>query len=85
VNSGGIGGQEPGAATSVLEQVRKLIERLGPAPICDGCIAETLRLSAPQRANPLARQLAGLGRFERRRDICSICYTEKLVTRHIRP
>ena len=67
----------------VLDDVRKLIERLSPAPICDDCIAEKLAMAQRQHANLTTRELAGSNGFERRRDICSICYGEKLVTRRI--
>lgn len=68
---------------SVLDNVRALISRLSPAPICDDCVAEKLELTERQQANQKARELAGADRFERRRDICSICYGEKLVTRRL--
>jgi hypothetical protein len=64
-----------------LENVRNLIERLSPTPICDDCVAERLALNAGQHASRHARELAGSAGFERRRDICSLCSTEKLVTR----
>jgi hypothetical protein len=66
---------------SVLDDVRALIVRLSPSPICDDCVADKLNLSARQHANHMTRELAGSNGFERRRDICSICYGEKLVTR----
>jgi hypothetical protein len=67
--------------TSALDDVRALIIRLSPSPICDGCVAEKLGLPIPQYANQKTRLLAGSPRFERRRDICSICYAERLVIR----
>lgn len=66
---------------TVLDDVRALITRLSPSPICDDCIAEKLGLSVRQHANHKTRELAGSGGFERRRDTCSICTAEKLVTR----
>ena len=66
---------------SALDDVRALITRLSPTPICDDCIAEKLGLASRQFANQQARELTGRNGFERRRDICSICYGEKLVTR----
>jgi hypothetical protein len=72
------------APMSPLEDVRKLIQRLSPDPICDGCVAERLGLSARQHANHLARELAGRDHVERRKDICSLCFKEKLVTRRLR-
>lgn len=66
---------------TVLDDVRALIDRLSPSPICDDCVAEKLGLSVCQHANHKTRELAGSNGFERRRDICSICFGEKLVTR----
>lgn len=66
---------------TVLDDVRALITRLSPSPICDDCVAEKLNLSVRQHANHKTRELAGSNGFERRRDICSLCFGEKLVTR----
>lgn len=66
---------------TVFDRVRAFVTRLAPHPVCDGCIAERLDLSAAARANPETRLLAGSDGFERRRDICSLCYAEKLVIR----
>ena len=68
-------------AMSVLDQVRALITSLTPSPICDDCVTEKLGLSSREYANQKTRELARSDRFERRRDICAICYGEKLVTR----
>lgn len=65
---------------TVLDQVRKLIERLAPEAICDDCIAERLGLSVRQHANHAARELAGSDGFERGKDDCAICGENKLVT-----
>lgn len=66
---------------TVLDQVRGLIERLSPDPICDDCISERLGLSVRQHANHKTRELAGTGRFERQKDACSICGGIKIVIR----
>jgi hypothetical protein len=67
--------------TALLDPVRAFVARLAPHPVCDGCIAERLNLTTPQRANQETRLLAGNEGFERRRDICSLCYGEKMVIR----
>jgi len=59
--------------------------RLAPAPVCDDCIADKLRMNARQHANHKTRELAGTNGFERRKDICSLCYGEKLVMRWLKP
>jgi hypothetical protein len=66
---------------TVIDDVRNLIARLSPHPICDDCIADRLGLSVRQHANHKTRELAGSNGFERRKDICSICFGEKLVIR----
>jgi len=66
---------------TVLDQVRGLIERLAPEPVCDDCIAERLALSVRQHANHKTRELAGQGGFERRKDVCSLCGETKMVIR----
>jgi len=66
---------------TVLENVRGLIDRLAPEPICDDCIAERLSLSMRQHANHKTRELAGTDGFERRKDTCSLCRDPKLVIR----
>ncbi len=66
---------------TVLGQVRGLIERLSPEPICDDCITEKLGLSVRQHANHKTRELAGTHGFERRLDPCAICGQPKKVIR----
>ncbi len=66
---------------TILDDVRALVSRLSPEPVCDDCIAERLHLSVRQHANHKTRELAGAGGFERRKDVCSLCDGEKLVIR----
>ena len=66
---------------TVLDDVRRLIERLSPEPVCDDCIAERLGLSIRQHANPKTRELAGTDGFERSKDACALCGATKLVIR----
>jgi len=65
------------------DRVTAFISRLSPAPVCDACIAERLELGSPQIANQKVREVAGSEGFERRRDICSLCFDERLVTRKV--
>lgn len=74
---------EGGTMTTVLDQVRGLIERLSPEPICDDCVSERLGLSVRQHANHKTRELAGRRGFERRKDACAICGATKLVIRRV--
>ena len=64
---------------TVLDRVRGLIQRLAPEPICDDCITERLGLSVRQHANHKTRELAGMPGFERRKENCSICGSDKMV------
>ena len=66
---------------TILDDVRALIQRLSPQPICDDCIAERLGHSVRQHANHKSRELAGTDGFERRKGVCSLCDNEKLVIR----
>ncbi len=68
---------------TVLDDVRALITRLAPEPICDDCITERLRLSIRQHANHKTRELAGTAGFERREAACSLCREVKLVIRKL--
>lgn len=68
----------------VKDDVRALIDRLAPAPICDGCVAERLGRSVRQHANHKTRELAGSNGFDRRKDICSMSSGEKLVIRRVK-
>jgi hypothetical protein len=66
---------------TVLERVRRLIERLAPEPACDDCIAKTLGLPQASHANLASRELAGSEGFERRNDVCALCGEARAVTR----
>lgn len=67
---------------TVLDEVRKLVERLSPEPVCDDCIAERLGLTVRQHANHKTRELAGAHGFERYKDSCALCGANKLIIRH---
>lgn len=67
---------------TVYEQVKALIERLTPDPICDDCISEKLGLSVRQHANHKTRELAGVQGFERMLAPCALCGATKKVIRH---
>lgn len=68
---------------TVLDQVRALIERLAPEPVCDDCIAEKLSLSWSSQANLATRELAGAREFERRNDVCALCGGTRKVIRRV--
>lgn len=64
---------------TVMDQVRGLIERLSPEPICDDCVSDRLGFSVRQHANQKTRELAGTRGFERRKGACPICGGDKKV------
>ncbi|MEN3746047.1 hypothetical protein TPR58_02620 [Sphingomonas sp. HF-S3] len=64
---------------TISEQVRRLIERLAPEPVCDDCITQRLGLGIRQHANVATRELAGRDGFERRKDECALCGATRLV------
>lgn len=70
--------------TTVLEQVRALIERLAPEPVCDDCITERLGLTLRQHANHKTRELACERGFERRLEPCVLCGATKKVIRRLK-
>lgn len=70
-----------GGEMTVLDDVRALLERLSPEPMCDDCISERLGLSVRQHANHKTRELAGAHGFERGKDACALCGETKLVIR----
>lgn len=41
-------------------------------------------LAVRQHANHKTRELAGSNGFERRKDVCSMCFPEKLVIRRVK-
>jgi hypothetical protein len=67
----------------MVDRVHALISPLSPEPVCDTCVAERLSLASTQAANFKVREVAGSGGYERRRDICSLCFNERLVTRRL--
>lgn len=68
---------------TVLDQVRRLVDRLSPEPICDACIGERLGLAAREEGARAASELAGTDGFERRRAACAVCGgTQPVIVRH---
>ncbi|MBC9033859.1 hypothetical protein IAG41_15800 [Sphingomonas sp. JC676] len=72
-----------GESLTTLQQVRALIERLTPKPICHECVIERLSPNARLEANSKIVELAGMNGFERRVDTCSMCCGKKKVIRRL--
>jgi hypothetical protein len=63
------------------DDVEKLVIRLAPEPICDDCVADTLKLADRESVPHRTRELAGSNGFIRIRQPCSMCGMEKVVIR----
>ena len=70
-----------GMRGDALDQVRLLIERLAPAPVCNDCINERLGLPERNAATFATHLLAGTARFERQKSKCALCGTTKMIIR----
>jgi len=70
-----------GGDSNKADQIRRMIERLAPEPICDDCIADRLELADGQGVAQAGRELAGQDGFERARGRCTICGLSRRVTR----
>lgn len=67
--------------TDMLMSVRRLVERLAPAPICDACVAERLTLPVNDELHAVLGELAVERGFDRERAPCSLCERAGPVTR----
>lgn len=66
---------------ALMKDVRALVERLAPEPVCDDCITERLGLAADQNAEERTSELAGERGFERSIEPCVLCGETKKVIR----
>ncbi len=69
---------------TVEARVAAFVRSVKPQPICDDCIARTLRLGAGANRVMARNATAGLGQgsdFTRAKGICSKCGRRKLVTK----
>lgn len=73
-----------GDGPTILERVRRLIDRLMPSPVCDGCLADRLGDTALEQAQIAARELTAERDFVRESDACSLCGEHAMVTRRQR-
>lgn len=68
----------------MLFSVRRLVERLAPAPICDACIAGRLEIDLTDDLRATLGELAVERGFDRGRDHCSLCDQPGAVLRQRR-
>lgn len=64
---------------TVLQDVKKLVARLSPEPVCDSCLTTTLGISALVHADHAARELAGTNGYERSKNACCLCGETRMV------
>lgn len=69
--------------TAILNQIRRFIGQLAPAPVCDGCIAERLDIAPSDELRSYVGELAGTGGYRRERDDCSLCGSPGPVIRKL--
>ncbi len=67
--------------SAIFLTVRRLIERLAPAPVCASCIADRLSLPLTDDLRATLGELAVERGFDRERDHCSLCDKEGTVIR----
>jgi hypothetical protein len=69
--------------TVILDQIRRFIAQLAPAPVCDGCIAERLEIVPSDELRSYIGELAGTRDYRRERDSCSLCGSTGPVLRKL--
>jgi hypothetical protein len=67
---------------ALFHDVRSLLVRLSPEPICDGCVAMTLDTATLAEIGQKTTELAVTPGFRRSAAACSMCGTRKKVTRY---
>jgi hypothetical protein len=68
---------------AILNQIRRLVLRLAPAPVCDGCIARQLNLTASDEFRSCIGELAAERDCRRERDACALCKVQSPVLRKL--
>ncbi len=66
------------------EAIYRLLVKFAPEAVCDDCISRGADIHPRQQVNPIASALGLTNDFERKRGTCSVCKSEKLVTRSLR-
>lgn len=67
--------------TVKFDTIRRLVERLAPAPICDTCIAGRLGMASSDEFRASLGELSVERGFSRERDQCSLCDEDGPVIR----
>lgn len=67
--------------SAMFETIRRLVERLSPAPICETCVALHLTLPMDDSLRADLGELAVERGFERSRAPCGLCEQDQIVLR----
>lgn len=67
--------------TEILGKVRRLVERLTPAPVCSACLADRLGDVPENEVQISLSELAAEREFARDNDTCSLCGEHRPVIR----
>lgn len=70
--------------TTILDLVRRWVERLAPSPVCDDCLAERIDMARPEDIAPAVGELAAMREFARERGDCGLCGENRAVVRKVR-
>ncbi len=70
--------------TTILDNIRRLVERLAPAPVCDDCLTERVDPTATEDIRTAIGELTVTRGFDRIRDACSLCGEHKMVIRKLK-
>jgi hypothetical protein len=68
---------------TIATKINEYLTNLKPKAVCDDCIRASLKLSQRQQAALRTETLATTSDFQRQRDECFLCHSEKLVIRRI--
>lgn len=64
---------------TIATEINAYIAGLKPRAVCDDCIKDALSLSQRQQAALRTETLGTTSDFQRAKDECSLCHSEKLV------
>jgi hypothetical protein len=67
--------------SAMFDTIRRLVERLAPAPICEACIAQRLDMELNEALHASLAALVVERGFESERDHCVLCDQQRPVIR----
>jgi hypothetical protein len=75
--------KECGAMTNP-EKIHSFLVEKTPKAVCDDCVAKYAKVEPRQQVNPIVSALGLTTDFHRKKAECSVCKSNKLVTRSLR-